>query len=123
MPAAVAIGALPGERYDARLDFIAPKAVEKDGVTTFEIRAALTLKAGRVVRAGYSATAEVVVAHRERALALPERALQFRAGRPYVTVETAPGIWEPRSVELGVSDGLTTEIVSGLRPGERVRLD
>jgi HlyD family secretion protein len=123
MPAAVAIGALPGERYDARLDFIAPKAVEKDGVTTFEIRAALTLKPGRVVRAGYSATAEVVVAHRERALALPERALQFRAGRPYVTVETAPGIWESRSVELGVSDGITTEIVSGLRPGERVRLD
>jgi hypothetical protein len=40
-----------------------------------------------------------------------------------VTVETAPGIFEPRSVELGVSDGITTEIVSGLRPGARVRLD
>ena len=72
---------------------------------------------------GISATVEVVVAHRERALALPERALQFRAGRSCVTVETAPGVWEPRSVELGVSDGITTEIVIGLRPGERVRLD
>jgi HlyD family secretion protein len=123
MPAAVAIGALPGERFEARLDFIAPKATEKDGVTTFEIRAALTLKRGRFVRAGYSATAEVVVAQRERVLALPERSVQFRQGRPFVTVETAPGIFQSRAVELGLSDGITTEVVSGPRSGERVRLD
>jgi HlyD family secretion protein len=123
MPAAVAIGALPGERFQARLDFIAPKATEKDGVTTFEIRAALTLKPGRVVRAGYSATAEVVVAQRERVLALPERSVQFRQGRPFVAVETAPGVFQSRAVELGLSDGITTEVVGGLRAGERVRLD
>lgn len=123
MPASVSIGALPGERFDGRLDFIAPKATDKDGVTTFEVRAALILRPGRVVRAGYSATAEVVVARREGVWALPERCVRFREGRPYVNIETAPGVFQSRAIELGLSDGITTEIVAGLSAGDRVRVD
>jgi HlyD family secretion protein len=123
MPASVAAGALDGERFQGKLDFIAPKSTDKDGLTTFEIR--VTLKAGgdRMVRAGYSATAEFVVAQRDQVLTLPERYVRFRKGRAYVAVETAPGKSEEQVVTLGLSDGINTEITSGLSENDRVRAD
>jgi HlyD family secretion protein len=63
------------------VDFIAPKAVENDGITTFEIRAGLALKADRFVRAGYSATADIVVAQRAEVLGCPSAMCIFRMDR------------------------------------------
>jgi HlyD family secretion protein len=123
MPVSVTIGAFAGERFEGRLEFIAPKAVEKDGLTTFEIRAGLARKADRFVRAGYSATADIVVARREEVLALPERYVHFQDGQPYVMIETAPGRFEPRTITLGLSDGITTEVTSGLSEDDRVQVE
>ena len=109
--------------FEGRLEFIAPKAVEKDGLTTFEIRAGLARKADRFVRAGYSATADIVVAQRDEVLALPERHIRFQDGQPYVMVETAPGRFELRAIALGLSDGITTEVTSGLSEGDRVQVE
>jgi hypothetical protein len=117
MPMSVTLGAFPGERFEGRLEFIAPKAVEKDGITTFEIRAGLALKADRFVRAGYSATADIVVAQRAEVLALPERYVHFQDGPPYVMIETAPGLFEQRTITLGLSDGITTGVISSLNEG------
>jgi HlyD family secretion protein len=83
----------------------------------------LAANADRFVRAGYSATADIVVAQRDEALALPERHVRFQDGRPYVMIETAPGRFEPRTVTLGLSDGITTEVASGLSEGDRVRAE
>jgi HlyD family secretion protein len=123
MPVSVTVGALPHERFEGRLDFIAPKATDKDGVITFEIRVGLAHKPDRLVRAGYSATAELVVAQRDRVLALPERYVQFQNGQAYVMCETAPGVFALRKIALGLSDGITTEIVSGLSADDRVRVE
>jgi HlyD family secretion protein len=123
IPMSVALGAFPGERFEGRLEFIAPKAMEKDGITTFEIRAGLALKADRFVRAGYSATADIVVAQRTEVLALPERYVRFQDGQLYVTVETAAGLFERRTITLGLSDGITTEVISGLNEGDCLRVE
>jgi HlyD family secretion protein len=123
LPVSVTLGAFPGERFEGQLEFIAPKAVEKDGITTFEIRAGLALKVDRFVRAGYSATADIVVTQREEVLALAERHVRFQDGRPYVMIETVPGRFEQRSITLGLSDGITTEVVSGLSEADRVRVE
>jgi HlyD family secretion protein len=123
MTTTVRVGAFPGELFEGTIEFIAPKAEERDGVTRFEIRAGLGRKPALLLRAGYSATADIVVARREQVLALTEHAVHFQSGRPYVMVETAPGVFTRRGITLGLSDGITTEILSGLDEHEQVRID
>lgn len=117
------IGAIEGERYDAVLEYIAPKGVEENGAIQFEIRAALDKgqNGEHFIRANYSANADVVLARRDDVLALQESWLQFADGKAYVEVETAPQQFERRDLETGLSDGITVEVVSGLAEGDKVK--
>jgi HlyD family secretion protein len=117
------IGAIEGERYDAKLEYIAPKGVEENGAIQFEIRAALNQKPGdrNFIRANYSANADVVLARADDVLAIQESWLQFDDGKPYVEVETAPQKFERRNVETGISDGITIQVVSGLGESDKVK--
>lgn len=123
MSMSVTMAAFPGERFEGHLEFIAPKAAEKEGITTFEIRAGLALKADRLVRAGYCATADILVVQREEVLVLPERHMHFQDGQPYVMIETTVGRFEQRMITVGLSDGIIAEVISGLSEGDRVRIE
>lgn len=71
-------------------------------MTTFEIRASLTLKPDQILCAGYSATAEVVTEERQNVLSLPERYVLFKGDKTYVVIETIKGIVEQRQVSVGL---------------------
>ncbi|MEM7244413.1 MAG: efflux RND transporter periplasmic adaptor subunit [Acidobacteriota bacterium] len=115
------IGAIEDQRFAASLEKVAPKGIEENGAVKFEIRAAVTLQDGPFVRANYSANADIVLDKREDVLALDEALLQFEGGAPYVEVEVAPQQFERREVELGLSDGLHAEVLSGLSADEAVK--
>ena len=122
MEMVLTVGALEEERFQARLEHIAPKGVEEDGAIQFEIRAAIDLEGGQFLRANYSANADVVLDRREQVLAIREALLQFDAdNRAFVEVEVAPQQFEARSVELGLSDGLTVEVLAGLEADDRIK--
>lgn len=115
------IGAIEGRQFDATLEHVAPKGVLDNGAIKFEIRAALKLQDGAFVRANYSANADVVLDRRDEVLAIDEGLLQFDDGKPFVEVEGAPQQFTKRSVELGLSDGINVEVLSGLATGDRVK--
>ena len=115
------VGAIEGETFDAKLEHIAPKGVEEEGAIQFEIRAALELKEDVLVRANYSANADIVLDRRDEALAIQESWLQFDDEGAYVELETGDQEFERRAVETGLSDGINIEIVSGLAEDERVK--
>ena len=115
------IGAIEEERFNANLEYIAPKGVEENGAIQFEIRAALELRPDVFVRANYSANADIVLDRREDVLSIQESWLQFDGDQPYVEVETAPQTFERRDVETGLSDGITIEILSGLTQEDKVK--
>ena len=52
-------------------------------------------------------------------LVIPERVVEFRGDETFVQVEDAGTIRETK-IELGLSDGLTAEVLSGLNEGDRV---
>jgi len=116
------IGAIEGQTFEAKLEFIAPKGVEENGAIQFEIRAALRQPEAHFVRANYSANADIVLDRRDDVLAIDEGLLQFDGERPFVEVETAPQQFEKRYVETGLSDGINIEIVSGLEAGARIKV-
>ena len=115
------IGALEGEDYRADLEYISPKGIKDGGAIQFEIKAAVRLEPGEFLRAGYSATAEVVLEERLDVLKINESLLQFDNGSPFVDVEVAADQYERVDVKLGLSDGLESEVLSGLNGDEAIK--
>jgi len=115
------IGALEPARFRAVLEYIAPKGVEENGAIQFQIRAALREAGDALIRANYSANADIVLDRREQVLALKESLLQFDGEKAFVEVETAPQRFERREIRTGLSDGILIEIVEGLTKDDRVK--
>ena len=116
------IGAIEDEVYPATLEHISPKGIEESGAIQFEIKAAVILEEGQFLRAGYSANAEVVLDKRVGVLTLSEMLVQYDGSQPYVELETAPNTYERKDIELGLSDGLSVEIVSGLTGEDAIKV-
>ena len=116
------IGAIEDEAFDAYLEYISPKGVEEGGAIQFEIKAAVELKDNRFIRAGYSASADIVLDRRDSVLAINEKVLQFSGDSVFVEVETAPQVFEKRLVKTGLSDGLNIELLEGLEAEEKVKV-
>jgi HlyD family secretion protein len=116
------IGALDQVKFKAVLEFIAPKGVNENGAIQFTIKAAVEQHAGKFIRAGYSANADIVLQRVENVLALPEAHVRFdEKQKPFVEVESAPQQFEKRSITTGLSDGVNIEIKAGLKAGEKLK--
>ncbi|MGI9526330.1 MAG: efflux RND transporter periplasmic adaptor subunit [Weeksellaceae bacterium] len=122
MPLVIKIGALPEESFEGTLYFISPSGVTENGVVQFEIKANVLLDAKDFIRAGYSANAEIAIASTQNTLSLLESVIQYdEQGNPFVEVKTSEG-WEKKPVELGVSDGLYVEVLSGVSKTDQVKV-
>jgi len=121
MDMVLTIGALEPARFNAVLEHIAPKGFSENGAIQFKIRAAMRETGGAVIRANYSANADIVLDRRTGVLTLSESLLQFDGDKPYVEVETAPRKFERREIRTGLSDGIRIEIVEGLRKEDKVK--
>ena len=117
----VRIGALQNQRFRAVLEYIAPKGNLLEGAIQFEIRAAMQLQEGTFLRSGYSANADIVLDQRHEVLTVDESLLLFAGGDPFVEVEVQPGRFERRAVELGLSDGIRIEVLSGVAAADVLR--
>ncbi|HEY7883825.1 MAG TPA: efflux RND transporter periplasmic adaptor subunit [Cellvibrionaceae bacterium] len=115
------VGALDGEPFTAVLEYISPKGVQDQGTIKFQIRAAVTLQEQDFLRANYSANADIVLDRRDDVLAINERNLIIEEDKHFVEVQTAPQQFERRQVEVGLSDGIHIEIVSGLKESDTIK--
>src|SRR4029079_5187008 len=115
------IGALEPARFEAVLEHIAPKGVEENGAIQFKIRAALKKMGDAVIRANYSANADIVLERRDQVLALKESLLQFDGDKPYIEIATGPQKFEKRELKTGLSDGVMIEILGGLGKDDQVK--
>ncbi len=117
------IGAIENRTFPATLEYIAPKGVEDNGAIKFEIKAAVNLEDGEFIRAGYSANADVVLRKEEDVFAIDESLVQFDADKkPFVEVETSPNVYEKRTLELGLSDGMKVQVISGVTASDKIKI-
>ena len=120
----VSMAAIPGEEFDASLKFVAPKGTEEQGAVQFKIEADVTLSESVFVRAGYSANASLVIDRRDDVMVIPEALLQFdrRTQAPYVEIETGNQKFERKDIEIGLSDGINVEVLSGLSMDTKIKI-
>jgi HlyD family secretion protein len=124
LPARLKIGALPDAAVTGIVTRIAPQAIERDNSKLFEVEIELDPGQHAVLRAGYSANADVVIREKKDIVLVAERLVTFEdAGKKaFVELPGAGPKDEPRKVEIktGLSDGLNVEVVEGLKAGDRV---
>ena len=124
MPMTITVGALQDLKFNARLEYISPKAVEANGANQFEIKAAVQVPEKTGVRSGYSANAQIVLAEALHVLTVPESAIHFEGNNTYVYLVQGKGknkTYQRRNVKVGLSDGVNIQIKSGLTINDRVR--
>ncbi len=120
MPAELKIGAIPDEPIRGRLSRISPKAKVQESATLFDVEIEIVDRGEKVIRAGYSANADLLINKAEDTLFIPERLVEFKDGKTFVEVKNAAGIIEKKEVQVGLSDRINIEIKSGLAAGDEV---
>lgn len=123
MPMKLTIGALQDKNFEATLEYIAPKGTEKNGAILFEIKAAATIPDTVVVRAGYSANAEIILEKVENQLILPESSVTFSNDSAYVYIlkDSVNQVYDKTFIKTGLSDGINVEVKSGVAEKEKIR--
>jgi HlyD family secretion protein len=120
MTAELKIGAIPDEKIFGTLTKISPKAKQQENATLFDVEIEITQRGKKMIRAGYSTNAELVINKAENTLFIPERLVEFNEEKAYVEVMGDNGEIIKREVEIGLSDGINVEIKEGLAEGEEV---
>jgi len=120
--ARIKVGALPTDVVTGHISRIAPQAQQK-GATLFDVEIELD-PSKNVLRAGYSANADLIIREKKDVLVLPERVVTFEDGgkKTFVEIPSDREKEEPKKVEikLGISDGMNVEVASGLTKGAKV---
>ncbi|MEI6617226.1 MAG: efflux RND transporter periplasmic adaptor subunit, partial [Cyanobium sp. ELA507] len=122
MAASVRVDAFPDRRFAARVRQIAPRAVKTNNVTSFEVKLALVDPAPEL-RIGMTADVDFQTGRLEARTLVPTVAVVTQDGRPGVLLVGKNSQPSFKAVELGVSSGRDSQILSGLDPGTRVFID
>ncbi|MGO3181364.1 MAG: efflux RND transporter periplasmic adaptor subunit [Aequorivita sp.] len=126
LPLEITVGALPDEKFDAELDYIAPKGVDENGAIQFEIKGTMkSLDTTKTfIRAGLSANASIILAKADDVLTVKEALVQYdpKTQKPFVEVMVGDQEFERRDVELGVSDGIDVEVKDGVSKDDKIKV-
>ncbi|HPF10326.1 MAG TPA: efflux RND transporter periplasmic adaptor subunit [Flavobacteriaceae bacterium] len=124
LPLEITVGAIEDKKFDAILDYIAPKGIEENGAIQFEIKGTLSKKDTTFIRAGLSANASIILAKADSVLTIKEALVQYdpKTQKPFVEVEVGDQKFERRDVELGISDGLKVEVKNGVSKEEKIKV-
>ena len=123
MATKVFVDAFPETVFTGVLTKIAPQGVMTEGVVNFSVEAEIDGDTS-VLRTGMSADVQLVLEERTGVLTVPEGAVIYQADSTFVEVsdETAQGGRLRTPVEVGLSDGIRTEVIKGLEEGQTVLL-
>ena len=123
LPARIYVEAYPDEPFQAKLTHISPQGHEEEEIVNFEIRATIDDPEDKL-RFGMSADAELILEEHEDVLVIPEGAIIYEDEKTFVNIqdESIPEGMRKIEITKGITDGLRTEVLSGLEEGQVVIL-
>jgi HlyD family secretion protein len=120
MPVEIKIGALPGKSIPGRLTKISLKAKEENNTRMFPVEISIADPKTALLRAGYSANADIIIREADSVLTIPERVVYTKGDTSYVEVPGAKGRRDKVYITTGLSDAVRVEVKSGLTQGQLV---
>ena len=123
-PARIKVESFKDKTFNGVVTKISPMGVEKDNVTTFEVRVSIANADGQL-KAEMTANAEIILEEHKNVLQIPEGAIIYDKDRKAsVEVPDPKGKEGKRKVaiNIGISNGAKTEVLSGLKQDDQVIL-
>jgi len=123
-PARIKVESYKDRIFSGKITKISPMGVEKDNVTTFEVRVSIDNSKGEL-KAMMTANAEIILEEHKNVLMVPEGALIYDKARKAaleVPDASARNGRKKVAVSVGISNGSKTELLSGLHENEQVIL-
>jgi HlyD family secretion protein len=123
-PARIRVETFKDKTFTGHVTKISPMGVEKDNVTTFEVRVSITNPGGEL-KAEMTANAEILLDEHHNVLMIPEGAIMYDKDKNAsvdIPVPSAKDGMKKIPVKIGISNGVKTEVASGLKEGEQVVL-
>lgn len=120
MPCELQVGAIPNVQITGHVTLISLKARKEDNTTVFPVEIKIDATKETVLRAGYSANANIIIARRDSVLSIPERVITFRNDSAFVEIPLGEGKTEERYIKTGLSDAIQVEVIEGLKEGDEV---
>ncbi len=123
-PARIKVESFKDKTFFGKVTRIAPLGVEKDNVTTFEVRVSIDNPGGEL-KANMTANAEILLEEHKNVITVPEQAVLYDKDRnASVEIPDSKQKTGRRKVTIksGISNGSKTEILAGINPGDTVIL-
>jgi HlyD family secretion protein len=123
-PARIKVESFKDKTFNGVVTKISPMGVEKDNVTTFEVRASINNPGGEL-KAEMTANAEIILEEHKNVLQIPEGAIIYDKDKKASVEVPDPSAKDGKkkmAVNIGISNGAKTELLSGLKEGDQVVL-
>ena len=123
-PARIKVESFKDKTFNGVVTKISPMGVEKDNVTTFEVRVSINNATGEL-KAEMTANAEVILEEHKNVLQIPEGAIIYdkdKKASVEIPDKSAKDGKKKLAVNIGISNGAKTEVLSGLKEGDQVVL-
>jgi HlyD family secretion protein len=123
-PARIKVESFRDRVFNGKVTKISPMGVEKDNVTTFEVRVSINNPGGEL-KALMTANAEILLDEHKGVLTVPENAVMYdnmKNASVQVPDKKQKDGTRKVPVTVGLSNGSVTEIASGLNDGDQVVL-
>jgi HlyD family secretion protein len=123
-PARIKVESFKDKTFTGKVTKISPMGVEKDNVTTFEVRVSINNPEG-VLKAMMTANAEIILEEHKNVLQIPEGSIIYdkdKKASVEVPDSKAKDGKKKVAVNIGISNGAKTELLQGLKEGDQVVL-
>jgi HlyD family secretion protein len=122
--ARIVVESFKDKSFGGKVTKISPLGKEKDNVTTFEVRVSIQNPGGEL-KTNMTANAEIILEEKKAVLLVPESAVLYDKDRkPSLEIPDPKAANGKRkvAVTLGISNGVKTELLQGLKEGDKVVL-
>ena len=123
-PARIKVESFKDKTFNGVVTKISPMGVEKDNVTTFEVRVSINNPGGEL-KAEMTANAEIILEEHKSVLQIPEGAIIYDKDKKASVEVPDPSAKDGKkkmAVNIGISNGAKTELLGGLQEGDQVVL-
>ena len=123
-PARIKVESFKDKTFTGKVTKISPMGVEKDNVTTFEVRVSINNPEG-ILKAMMTANAEIILEEHKNVLQIPEGSIIYDKDKKASVEVPDPKAKEGKkklAVNIGISNGAKTELLQGLKEGDQVVL-
>jgi HlyD family secretion protein len=123
-PARIKVESFKDKTFNGVVTKISPMGVEKDNVTTFEVRVSIQNPGGEL-KAEMTANAEIILEEHKGVLQIPEGAIIYDKDRNASVEVPDPKGKDGKNkiaINIGISNGAKTEVLKGLKENDQVIL-